>query len=192
MNYGKWSSSHTSVIDHEILHSGNSNFRIIFRGSGMKCMTARFGEINFKESEVINFPKGILGFSQLNRYVILEREKIAPFKWIQSVEDPNVAFVIMNPVQFFPSYKLEINEKELEELNYTNSRDLTVYVIINIPRDISLASADLLGPLVINTKKRLAKQAVMPESPYTTKHYLLDEIKKRERRKQLDQKKASV
>lgn len=158
----------------------------------MKCMTARFGEINFKEAEVLNFPKGILGFSQLTRYVILGREEIAPFKWIQSVEDPNVAFVIMNPVQFFPNYKLEINEKELEELNYTNSRDLIVYVIVNIPQDISLASADLLGPLVINPKRRLAKQAVMPESPYTTKHYLLDELKKRERRKQLDQKKASV
>jgi len=158
----------------------------------MKCMTARFGEISFKETEVLNFPKGILGFSQLTRYVILERKEIAPFKWIQSVEDPNVAFVIMNPVQFFPNFKLEINEKELEELNYTNSRDLIVYVIVNIPQDVSLASADLLGPLVINTKKRLAKQAVMPESPYTTRHYLLDELKKRERRKQLDRKKASV
>jgi len=158
----------------------------------MKCMTARFGEINFKEAEVINFPKGILGFSQLTRYVILEKEEIVPFKWIQSVEDPNVAFVIMNPVQFFPNYKLEINEKELEELNYSNSRDLIAYVIVNIPQDISLASADLLGPLVINSKKRLAKQAVMPESPYTTRHYLMDELRKRERRKQLDQKKASV
>jgi flagellar assembly factor FliW len=158
----------------------------------MKCMTARFGEINFKEAEVLNFPKGILGFSQLTRYLILEREEIAPFKWIQSVEDPNVAFVILNPMQFFPNYKLEINEIELEELNYTNSRDLIVYVIVNIPSDISLASADLLGPLVINPKRRLAKQAVMPESPYTTRHYLLDEIRKRERRKQLDRKRASV
>jgi flagellar assembly factor FliW len=158
----------------------------------MKCMTARFGEINFKETEVLNFPKGILGFSQLTRYVILEREEIAPFKWIQSVEDPNVAFVIMDPIRFFPNFKLEINEKELEELNYTNSRDLIVYVIVNVPQDVSLSSADLLGPLVINSKKRLAKQAVMPESPYTTKHYLLDEIRKRERRRQLDQRKASV
>ncbi len=158
----------------------------------MKYVTARFGEIDFKETEVLNFPKGILGFSQLTRYVILDRKDFAPFKWIQSLEDPNVAFVILDPVQFFPNFKLEINEKELEELNYTNSRDLITYVIINIPPDVSLASADLLGPLVINTKKRLAKQAVMPESPYTTKHYLLDELKKRERRKQLDRKKASV
>ncbi len=158
----------------------------------MKFVTTRFGEIDFKETEVLNFPKGIMGFSQLARYVILDRKDFTPFKWIQSVEDPNVTFVILDPVQFFPNFKLEINEKELEELNYTNSRDLVVYVIVNIPHDVSLSSADLLGPLVINQKKRLGKQAVMPESPYTTKHYLLDELRKRERRKQFDRKKASV
>jgi len=157
----------------------------------MKYVTTRFGEIDFKETEVIDFPKGILGFSQLTRYVMIERKEFAPFKWFQSVEDPNVAFVILDPLQFFPNYKLEINEKELEELNYTNSRDLVTYVIVTIPPDASLASADLLGPLVINLKKRLAKQAVMPDSPYTIKHYLLDEIKKRARRKQFDRK-ASI
>ena len=94
-------------------------------------------------------------------------------------------------MQFFPNYKLQIDEIELEELNYTNSRDLVTYVIVTVPRDLSLASADLLGPLVINAKKRLAKQAVMPNSPYTTKHYLLDEHRKRLRRKQLGRK-ASV
>jgi flagellar assembly factor FliW len=157
----------------------------------MKYVTTRFGEIDFKETEVIDFPKGILGFSQLIRYVMIEKKEFAPFKWFQSVEDPNVAFVILDPLQLFPNYKLEINEKELEELNYTNSRDLVSYVIVTIPPDASLASADLLGPLVINPKKRLAKQAVMPDSPYTTKHYLLDEIKKRSRRKQFDRK-ASI
>ena len=151
----------------------------------MKFVTTRFGEIDFKESEVILLPKGVLGFSQLARYVILERKEFAPFKWLQSVEDPNVAFVITRPLDLFPNFKLEINEKELEELNYTNSRDLVTYVIVTVPHDPSQASADLLGPLVINSKKRLAKQAVMPNSPYTTKHYLLDELKKRLRRKQL-------
>jgi len=157
----------------------------------MKYVTTRFGEIDFKETEVIDFPKGILGFSQLTRYVMIERKEFAPFKWFQSVEDPNVAFVILDPLQFFPNYKLEINEKELEELNYTNSRDLVTYVIVTVPPDLSLASADLLGPLVINPKKRLAKQAVMPNSPYTIKHYLLDEIKKRSLRKQFNRK-ASI
>ena len=151
----------------------------------MKFVTTKFGEIDFKENEVILLPKGVLGFSQLTRYVILERKEFAPFKWLQSVEDPNVAFLITDPLHFFPNYKLEINEKELEELNYTNSSDLINYVIVTVPQDASQASADLLGPLVVNSKKRLAKQAVMPNSPYTTKHYLLDELKKRLRRKHL-------
>lgn len=152
----------------------------------MKFVATKFGEIDFEENEIIVLPKGILGFSQLTRYILLEKEESGPFKWFQSVEDPNVAFVIADPLNFFPNYKLEIDEKELEELNYTNSRDLITYVIVTVPQDASLASADLLGPLVINAKKRLAKQAVMSNSPYTTKHYLLDEIKKRLRRKRLD------
>jgi len=151
----------------------------------MKFVTTRFGEIDFKEKEVIILPKGVLGFSQLTQYVILERKEFVPFKWLQSVEDSNVAFVITDPLHLFPNFKLEINEKELEELNYTNSRDLVTYVIVTVPQDVTQASADLLGPLVINSKKRLAKQAVMPNSPYTTKHYLLDELRKRLRRKRL-------
>jgi len=151
----------------------------------MKFVTTKFGEIDFKEKEVIILPKGVLGFSQLTRYVILERKEFVPFKWLQSLEDANVAFLITDPLHFFPNYKLEINEKELEELNYTNSRDLVTYVIITVPQDVTQASADLLGPLVINPKKRLAKQAVMPVSPYTTKHYLLDEFRKRLRQKRL-------
>ena len=151
----------------------------------MKFVTTRFGEIDFKEKEVIILPKGVLGFSQLTQYVILERKEFVPFKWLQSVEDSNVAFVITDPLHLFPNFKLEINEKELEELNYTNSRDLVTYVIVTVPQAVTQASADLLGPLVINSKKRLAKQAVMPNSPYTTKHYLLDELRKRLRRERL-------
>lgn len=152
----------------------------------MKFVATKFGEIDFEEKEIIVLPKGILGFSQLTRYILVENEGSAPFKWLQSVEDPNVAFVIADPLDFFPNYKLEIDEKELEELKYTNSKDLITYVIVTVPQDASLASADLLGPLVVNSKKQLAKQAVMSNSPYTTKHYLLDEVKKRLRRNRLN------
>jgi len=154
----------------------------------MKFLTGRFGEIDYRENEVILVPKGILGFSQLTRYVVLQDERFAPFKWLQSTEDPNVAFVIMDPREFFPGYKLDINEKELEELDYANFSDLIVYVIVTVSQDASHASADLLGPVVVNPKKRLGKQAVVPNTPYTTKHYLLDELKKRFRRKYVGKK----
>ena len=156
----------------------------------MKYQTNRFGKIGFEEKDILFLPKGILGFSQLSKYVIIEKSEYDPFKWIQSVEDPDVAFVIVDPTLFFPNYKLEVNEKELEELNFKQMKELITYVIVTVPPDSSQMSADLLGPLVINSKKRIAKQVVMPNSPYTTKHYILDELKKQLTRKRVSEEKS--
>lgn len=157
----------------------------------MKYLTSRFGQIAFEEEDILFLPKGILGFSQLSKYVIIEKGEYDPFKWLQSVEDPEVAFVIIDPTLFFPNYKLEVNEKELEELNFQQMKELITYVIVTVPGDSSQMSADLLGPVVINSKKRIAKQVVMPNSPYTIKHYLLDEIKKQLNRKRVAEEKNS-
>lgn len=156
----------------------------------MKYRTSRFGKIDFKEEDVLFLPKGILGFSQLSKYVIVEKSEYDPFKWFQSVEDSDVAFVIVDPTLFFPNYKLEVNEKELEELNFQQMKELITYVIVTVPPDPSQMSADLLGPVVINSKKRIAKQVVMPTSPYTTKHYILDELKKQLKRKRIAEEKS--
>ncbi len=157
----------------------------------MKYPTSRFGEIAFEEKDMLFLPKGILGFSQLSKYVIIERNEYDPFKWLQSVEDSSIAFAIVNPVLFFPSFKLEVNEKELEELNFEQMKELITYVVVTVPSDPSQISANLLGPLVINSKKRIAKQVVMPNSPYTTKHYILDELKKKLKRKRFSKEKSS-
>lgn len=156
----------------------------------MKYLTSRFGEIDFEEKEILFLPKGILGFSQLSKYVIIEKDEYDPFKWFQSVENPDVAFVIVDPTLFFPNYKLEVNEKELEELNFQQMKELITYVVVTASPDPSQMSADLLGPLVINSKKRIAKQVVMPNSPYTTKHYILDELKKQLKRKRFSEEKS--
>ena len=155
----------------------------------MKYLTSRFGQIAFEEKEILFLPKGILGFSQLSKYVIIEKDEYGPFKWLQSVEESDIAFVIVDPTFFFPDYKLELHEKELEELNFQQMKELILYVIVTVPSDPSQVSADLLGPLVINFKKRIAKQVVMPNSPYTTKHYILDEIKKQLKRKRIAEEK---
>lgn len=155
----------------------------------MKYLTSRFGQIAFEEKEILFLPKGILGFSQLSKYVIIEKDEYEPFKWLQSVEESDIAFVIVDPTFFFPDYKLELHEKELEELNFQQMKELSPYVIVTVPPDHSQTSADLLGPLVINFKKRIAKQVVMPNSPYTTKHYILDELKKQLKRKRIAEEK---
>ncbi len=157
----------------------------------MKYPTSRFGEIAFEEKDILFLPKGILGFSQLSKYVIIEKDQFDPFKWLQSVEDSSIAFAIVDPALFFSNYKLEVNEKELEELSFQQRKELITYVVVTVPSDPSQISANLLGPLVINSNKRIAKQVVMPSSPYTTKHYILDELKKKLKTKRFSEEKSS-
>jgi flagellar assembly factor FliW len=157
----------------------------------MKYPTSRFGEIVFDEKDILFLPKGILGFSQLSKYVIIEKGQYDPFKWLQSVEDSSIAFAIVDPALFFPNYRLEVNEKELEELSFQHRKELITYVVVTVPSDSSQISANLLGPVVINSKKKIAKQVVMPSSPYTTKHYILDELKKKLKTKRFSEEKSS-
>ena len=157
----------------------------------MKYPTNRFGEIVFEEKDILFLPKGILGFSQLSKYVIIEKDEYEPFKWLQSVEDSSIAFVIVDPALFFPNFKLEVNEQELDELNFQQTKELITYVVVTLSPDASQISANLLGPVVINSKRRVAKQVVMPNSPYTTKHYILDELKKELKRKRFSEEKSS-
>jgi flagellar assembly factor FliW len=145
----------------------------------MKIATLRFGELDIPEEKVIEFPKGILGFEQFQKYIILQHEESEPFRWMQSIEDPNLAFVITNPANFFPNYKIEMHLRELNEIEVTEESNVETYVIVTIPEDISQMSANLQGPLLINTDSGLGKQVVFVNSRYTIRHYIMDELKKR-------------
>ncbi len=133
-------------------------------------MTTRFGELNVPEKLVIRMTKPVLGFEQLRDYVIIETEDFAPFKWYQSVENPEVAFVIVNPTLFFPDYVVEVNPKEIEELKIGTVADIATYAIVTIPRDYTKMTANLQGPLLINSGTKLAKQLVLVNSEYGIKH----------------------
>jgi flagellar assembly factor FliW len=145
----------------------------------MKIVTLRFGELEIPEDKIIEFPKGLLGFEQFHKYIILQREDSEPFSWLQSLEDPNLAFVITNPAFFFPAYRIELHTKELADIEADEASNIETYVVVTIPKDVSQMSANLQGPIVINSDSGLAKQVVMVNGPYTIQHYIMDELEKR-------------
>jgi flagellar assembly factor FliW len=145
----------------------------------MKIVTLRFGELEIPDDKVINIPKGLLGFEQFQKYIILQRQDSEPFSWLQSIEDPNLAFVITNPAFFFPSYKIEMHMKELGDIEVNERSNVETYVIVTIPKDISQMSANLQGPILINTDRSLGKQTVLVNGPYTIQHFIMDELEKR-------------
>jgi flagellar assembly factor FliW len=151
----------------------------------MKVITSRFGELEVEESLIIRMTKPVLGFEQLRQYVIVETEDFEPFKWFQSLEDGDVAFVIVDPLVFFPKYTIEVNPKEIEELDVQQANDVITYAIVTIPPDFTKMTANLQGPILINTNTNLAKQLVLVNSKYGIRHRVIegDEIAKSKKEK---------
>jgi flagellar assembly factor FliW len=137
--------------------------------------TLRFGAIEVPDNERIEFARGLLGFEQLTSFVHLELPEEAPFGWLQSLEDPHLAFVVVNPAVFFPTYRIEVDPRELGDVRPGPNDRLLVLTICTIPERFSDISVNLLGPLVVNPATGRGKQLVLNRSAYTTHHRLTDE-----------------
>lgn len=130
----------------------------------MKCQSSRFGTFDVNEDTLLVFPSGILGFPEWSKYVVLDHDTDAPFKWLQCVEEPQLAFVILDPAFFKPDYDIEITSDALIEIQKQDGDELSVVAILTIPSDDpSAVTANLRGPLVMNHRNRLCKQLVLSE-----------------------------
>lgn len=137
----------------------------------MEIETSRFGKIPVQEEKVITFPKGILGFARNKKYLLFRHSEGSPFYWLQSVEDGNLAFVVMNPQLVKPDYSIDVEEGLLKELDVEESTDLEVVCIVTIPRgEPNKMTINLLGPIIINSQNRYAAQIVCDKEKFSL-HY---------------------
>ena len=142
----------------------------------MEIETLRFGKIPVHEDKIITFPKGILGFARNKRYVLFPHSEGSPFFWLQSVEDGDLAFVVMNPQVVKPDYSVDIEEGFLDELDVKQPSDLEVMCIVTIPRNKpETMTINLLGPLVINSQNRCAVQVICDRQSYSHRHPVVPE-----------------
>ena len=143
----------------------------------MKINTRKFGEITIDEKKILTMPEGLPGFSGFERFVLLEDPKTAPFCWFQSLEEPNLALVIMDPLVFKPDYRLGL-KKFISDMNWTDMKeeDLLIYVVVNITgeKENKKITANLMGPLVINSKNNEAVQVVISDPAYSCQYNILE------------------
>lgn len=143
----------------------------------MKIRTRKFGEIDVDGKKTLFMPEGLPGFPGFDRFVLVEEPKTAPFCWFQSLQEPNLSLVVMNPFLFKPDYEIDLKElMEYPGWKGVDEEDLITYVVVNIsegsqPRKIT---ANLIGPIVINLKKNEAIQVVMSNSAYSHQHNILE------------------
>jgi flagellar assembly factor FliW len=139
--------------------------------------STRFGDLDIAGHVVLTFPSGILGFPDWTRYVILEHHTEAPFRWLQCLDEPDLAFVIMDPALFKPDYQLSAPPDTLSEIQCSAPEDLGVVVILTIPsEDPSTITANLRGPLLISHRTRLGKQLVLTDD-FPTRYPLFPAVR---------------
>lgn len=139
--------------------------------------TRNFGEIDISEDKIIHFPDGILAFEDNKRFTIINNEDESnPFEWLQSIDDTDLAFVIINPFIFKKDYDINIPEKVVNKLKIESEKDVLIYSIVVVPEDINNITANLAGPIIININKKLGKQIILEDKKYNSKHRIFDEL----------------
>lgn len=138
----------------------------------MLVQTTRFGEVEVDDQRVLTFAKGLLGFPRYKQFVLMEQGDDSYFFWLQSIEAPDLAFVVTDPSMFVPTYKVPIKTDQMRELGIESIDDAQVLVIVN-KRD-TLLTGNLQGPLVISVTDKLGEQLVLSDRRYTTRVPLIE------------------
>ncbi|MBN2402071.1 MAG: flagellar assembly protein FliW [Spirochaetes bacterium] len=144
---------------------------------GIFIHTKPFGEMEVDKKQIIDFPDGILGFDFIKKFVILDSDENSPFKWMQAYTEPDLAFIIIQPDFFMLDYELAISQSDFEAVEAEEDESLLVFAIVTIPANPADMTANLQGPIIINTKKRLGRQVISLSDKYSVKHKILDEMK---------------
>ena len=140
----------------------------------MKIETGKFGTVDFEETDIIRFDQGIIGFPELFNFIILTPESDTPFKWMQSLDNLDITFVIINPQLIDRNYKIKINRNNIKSLKAESIDNIELYSIITIPENPKDMTVNLLGPIILNKENRTAKQIVLEKTSYSTKHRVIN------------------
>lgn len=137
----------------------------------MKLDNTRFGSIEFEEIDIIDFRDGLIGFPESKRYLILNAKEESPFRWLQSIEQPTLAFLVVEPGAYLNAYAPEVAVEVATELGLCEDRPALVYTTAAIPpgkpEELTL---NLAAPIVINPENRIAAQVVIEDPSYTIRH----------------------
>lgn len=137
----------------------------------MKIQTTHFGEMKVDECQMITFIKGIPGFEEYKKYVLLPADEKgeSPFFFLQSVEIKEVSFLLLDTFSFFKEYDLRLDGLVIEQLQVENPEDVIVLTTVTVQGELKDATTNLKAPLIINHNKQLGLQIVHDNKKYMIK-----------------------
>lgn len=134
----------------------------------MKTIESRFGAIEYDPSSVVHFPEGLVGFEALRDFVVMPNEKEGPLFWIQSVEDPQVAFVLTDPTNFFLEYKIVPDANEHGKLGTGEGEEVYNLSVVTVHQNNSI-TLNLQAPILFAPNESRAIQVILDKGKYQTR-----------------------
>lgn len=133
--------------------------------------THRFGNLSITEDKVITFAQGIPGFKKLKRFILIDHDSEGLFKWLQSIEDPLVAFLLTNPNVYKPDYSVPMRKTDLETLNVKEMTNLVSLVMVCFAN--GKVTLNLKGPVLFNSENMSAIQCIIDRDDYPS-HFAIN------------------
>ncbi|WP_347321600.1 flagellar assembly protein FliW [Rossellomorea sp. RS05] len=139
----------------------------------MNIQTTYHGNITVNDEELLSFIKGIPGFHDEKQFALLPLEGNEWFQVLQSTSTPDLAFITTNPFLFFPEYDFELDGASLDQLGNPTTEDIQVLAILTVKDPFKESTANLQGPIIINTANKSGKQIILTDMNYRTQHQIL-------------------
>ena len=127
-------------------------------------MTTLTGEQQVKEGELLTviFRQGLPGLGSSQRYNLYALEDNPFFYYLESVDEPEMSLVLMDPFSCFTGYSVELTEEDIKELEVSRQEDVLVLTTVTFAGEQKMTT-NLAAPIVINLKKKLARQVFITE-----------------------------
>lgn len=149
----------------------------------MKAKTRLFGEIEIEDEKIITLEGGMIGFPDLQKFTLIfdEEKKKASIMWLQSMDEPEIAFPVMHPNEVKPDYNPTVNDEMLTPLGSLNDDNIYVLVTVTATPDVKKTSVNLKAPIVINSNTRYGCQIIV-EDDYPVKFNIYQAVKGKEKK----------
>lgn len=138
----------------------------------MKTDTKYFGEVAYEEEDVLTFPRGLFGFEEERRFLLLPFAGEGTLLSLQSLAVPPLAFVMLDPFTLDENYAPELQPEDLRFLEVEDSHDLYYYVMCVVKDPVGDSTVNLRCPVAINGDTGRAIQVILEDDTYQMRHLL--------------------
>jgi flagellar assembly factor FliW len=126
----------------------------------MKLQTEQFGEIEYAEENVINIEKGLFGFEDLTRYLLVQTENTL-FYWLNAIDEPTIAF---------PMVGINVLDD-----TYPQEENCEPFGIVTMDPDPLKITVNTKAPLYIDQENKVGRQKILDRDKYSVNYKLFVE-----------------